>query len=69
MPIKSLYVKYKECISTRKGKIYKKGINNKVKLVLYKTFNKNTEFEKYFYGIYEGTSLLFKFRSGTVLTA
>ena len=56
----------KECISTRKGKIYKEGVNNKVKLVLYKTFNKNTEFEKYFHGINdEGTILLFKFRSGT----
>ena len=55
-----------ECISERECRKFEEGLNNKVKLAMYKTFGKNVEFKKYLHGVSDaGTRLLFKFRSGT----
>ena len=55
-----------ECISERECRKFEEGLNNKVKLAMYKMFGKNVEFKKYLHGVSDaGTRLLFKFRSGT----
>ena len=55
-----------ECISERECRKFEEGLNNKVKLAMYKTFGKNVEFKKYLHGVSDaGTRLLFQFRSGT----
>ena len=52
-----------ECISERECRKFEEGLNNKVKLAMYK---KRVEFKKYLQGVSDaGTRLLFKFRSGT----
>ena len=54
-----------ECISERECRKFEEGLNNKVKLAMYKMFGKNVEFKKYLHGVSDaGTRLLFKFRSG-----
>ena len=43
-----------------------KGLNNKNKLTIYKSFGKEVKLKCYFHGVSDaGTSLLFKLRSGT----
>ena len=55
-----------ECVSNRENIEYVEGLNSKVKLGLYKAFNKEVEFKRYLHGVSDaGTRLLFKFRSGT----
>ena len=55
-----------ESISERECRKFEEGLDNKVKLAMYKTFGKRVEFKKYLYGVCDvGTRLLFKFRSGT----
>ena len=42
------------------------GLNSKIKLSLYKTFNKVVGFKDYLHGVSDAASrLMFKFRSGT----
>ena len=52
-----------ECISERECRKFEEGLDNKVKLAVYKRFGKRVEFNKYLHDA--GTRLLFKFRSGT----
>ena len=53
----------RESISERE---IEEGLSTKVKLTLYKTFDKAIEFKKYLHGMADaGSRLLFKFRSGT----
>ena len=40
-----------ECISERECRKFEEGLNNKVKLAMYKTFGKNVEFKKYLHGV------------------
>ena len=55
-----------ECISERESMKFVEGLNNKVKLDMYKRFGKSIEFKKYLDGICDaGGRLLFKFRLGT----
>ena len=55
-----------ECISERESRKFEEGLDNKVKLVMYKKLGKTVEFKKYLHGVSDaGTRLLFKFRSGT----
>ena len=50
-----------ECISERECRKFEEGLNNKLKLAMYKIFGKNVEL----HGVSDaGTRLLFKFRSG-----
>ena len=43
-----------------------KGLNNKTKLTIYKTFGGEVKFKRYLNGVGDaGTRLLFKLRSGT----
>ena len=52
------------CRGVREGRKFEEGLNNKVKLAMYKMFGKNVEFKKYLHGVSDaGTRLLFKFRS------
>ena len=54
-----------ECISERECRKFEEGLDNKVKLAMYKTFGKRVEFKKYLHGISDaGTGLLFKVRLG-----
>ena len=53
-----------ECISERECRKFEEGLDNKVKLAMYKRVGKRVEFKKYLHGGSDaGTS--FKFRSGT----
>ena len=55
-----------ECISERESRKFEGGLNTKVKLDIYKWFDKSVEFTKYSHGICDaGSRFLFKFRSGT----
>ena len=55
-----------ECIRERECREFEEGLDNKVKLAMYKKFGKRVEFKKYLHGVSDaGTRLLFKFRSGT----
>ena len=55
-----------ESIKERDNKEFEKGLESKIKLVVYKTFGKNIEYKDYLHGVSDaGTRLLFKFRSGT----
>ena len=55
-----------ECISERECRKFEEGLDNKVKLAMYKKFGKRVEFKKYLHGVSDaGTRLLFEFRSGT----
>ena len=55
-----------ECISERECRQSEEGLDNKVKLAMYKKFGKRVEFKKYLHSVSDaGTRLLFKFRSGT----
>ena len=48
-----------DCISERECRKFEEGLNNKVKLAMYKTFGKNVEFKKYLRGVSDaGTRLL-----------
>ena len=50
----------------RETRKFEEGLNSKVKLSLYKTFNKVVEFKEYLHGVSDAASrLMFKFRSGT----
>ena len=40
-----------ECISESECRKFEEGLNNKVKLAMYKTFGKNVEFKKYLHGV------------------
>ena len=40
-----------ECISERECRKFEEGLNNKVKLAMYKMFGKNVEFKKYLHGV------------------
>ena len=54
------------CISERECRKFEEGLDNKVKLPMYKKFGKRVEFKKYLHGVSDaGTRLLFKFRSVT----
>ena len=47
-----------ECISERECRKFEEGLNNKLKLAMYKTFGKNVEFKKYLHGVSDaGTRL------------
>ena len=62
----SFMASVEECISERESRKFEEGLNTKVKLDMYKGFGKSVEFKKYLHGICDaGSSLLFKFRSGT----
>ena len=51
-------------INEREIRKFEEGLNGKVKLLLYKTFNKGVEFKQYLHGESDaGSRLLFKFRS------
>ena len=55
-----------ERVSNSASKKYLERLNSKVKLELYKTFDKEVEFKRYLHGVSDaGNRLLFKFRSGT----
>ena len=55
-----------ESVSNSESKKYVEGLNSKVKLELYKTFDKEVEFKRYLHGVSDaGIRLLFKFRLGT----
>ena len=55
-----------DCIRERECRKFEEGLNNKVKLTMYKSFGKCVEFKKYLHGVSDaGSRLLFKFRSGT----
>ena len=52
-----------ECSSERECRKFEEGLDNKVKLAMYKNFEKRVE---YLHGVSDaGTRLSFKFRSGT----
>ena len=59
----SLFV-VRESIDEHKSMKFKEGLDNKVKLSLYRTFCKVVEFKTYVHGAYNAGSM-FKFRSGT----
>ena len=40
-----------ECVSTRESKEYVKGLSSKVKLELYKTFDKEVELKRYLHEV------------------
>ena len=53
-----------ESISEREGRQFEERLNSKVKLDMYKRFEKEVEFKRYLRGVGDaGTRLLFKFRS------
>ena len=53
-------------ISKRECRKFEKGLDNKVKLAMYKKFGKRVEFKKCLHGVCDaGTRLLFQFRLGT----
>ena len=52
------------CIEERETRKFEDGLNSKVKLSLYKTFNKVVEFKEYLHGVSDAVSRLM-FRSGT----
>ena len=53
-----------DCINDSKTRKFEEGLNSKVKLSLYKTFNKVVEFKEYLHGVSDAASrLMFKFRS------
>ena len=55
-----------ECISERESRKFEDRFNTKVKLDIYKCFDKSVEFQKYLHGICETRSrILFNFRLGT----
>jgi hypothetical protein len=55
-----------ESIDERECRLFEEGLNSKVKLSLYRTFNKVIDFKKYLHGVCDaGSRLMFKFRSGT----
>ena len=55
-----------DCVTDRENRKFEEGLNSKVKLSLYKTFNKVVEFKEYLHGVSDAASrLMFKFRSGT----
>ena len=55
-----------DCVADRENRKFEEGLNSKVKLCLYKTFNKVVEFKQYLHGVSDAASrLMFKFRSGT----
>ena len=55
-----------DCIEERETRKFEDGLNSKVKLSLYKTFNKVVEFKEHLHGVSDAASrLLFKLRSGT----
>ena len=55
-----------ECISEWESRKFEEGLNNKVKLDIYKRFGQSVEFKKYLHGICDaGSTHLFKFRSST----
>ena len=55
-----------ESVEDRESTKFKKGLDSKVKLSLYATFNKAIKFKKYLRGPSDaGSRLMFKFRSGT----
>ena len=55
-----------ESIDERESRKFKEGLDNKVKLSLYRTFCKAVEFKAYLHGECDtGSRLMFKFRSGT----
>ena len=54
-----------ECISERECRKFEEGLDNNVKLAMYKKFEKRVEF-KYLHGVSDaGTRLLFELRLGT----
>ena len=54
-----------DCIQGRETRKFDGGLKSKVKLSLYKTFNKVVEFKGYLHGVSDAASrLMFKFRSG-----
>ena len=57
----SFMASVEECISERECKLYDEGLN-----VMYRTFSKKVGFKKNLHGVSDaGSTLLFKFRSGT----
>ena len=55
-----------ESISEREEREFRKGLDSKVKLHVYRTFVSKPEFKQYLRGVCDAaTRLLFKFRSGT----
>ena len=55
-----------ECICERECRKFEEGLDNKVKLAMYRKFGKRVEFKKYLHGVSDaGTGHLFRFRSGT----
>ena len=55
-----------ESIDEQESRKFKEGLESKVKLSLYRTFCKAVEFKAYLHGECDtGSSLMFKFRSGT----
>ena len=55
-----------ESVEDRESMKFEKGLDSKVKLSLYRTFNKAIEFKKFLHGASDaGSRLMFKFRSGT----
>ena len=48
-----------ECISERESMKFEEGLNNKVKLDMYKRFGKSIEFKKYLHGICDAGGIFF----------
>ena len=46
-----------ECISERECRKFEEGLDNKVKLAMYKTFGKRVEFKKYLHGVSDAGKL------------
>ena len=64
--IKVFLASVDEIIKERKRCQFLKGLSNKTKLTIYKSFGKEVKFKCYHHGISDaGTRLLFKLRSGT----
>ena len=63
---KSFVACIQDSIQEREHSEFEGGLNSKVKLQVYRLFNKHVEFKKYLHGVGDmGTRLMFKFRSGT----
>ena len=64
--LKSFMASIEDALGEREAEEFRKGLDSKVKLDLYRRFGGKREFKKYLHGRSdEGARLLFKFRSGT----
>ena len=53
-----------ECISEGECRKFEEGLDNKVKLAIYKEFGKRVEIKTYLHGVSDAGTTLLKFRSG-----